>query len=459
MAGEASTQKSSLRNNLMVFFFLIIIIWGILITEFFQYVLQETLSGTGLDEAVIKKITVNFTTLSTGVTIAGTLIVLVIALLLSKTITDPIKKLIDGVAEVAKGNFSTRIEVTSQDELGQLARGFNHMTNQLEELLYRIEAAKKYTDNIVTTIPSILIVLDSRMNVLSTNMDSDKLKNGTPSIGLLQFVEPLKDEIKACLETGEIQNKEIALNTEGAETPLVFSAAVSQIELEEEIGVLLTITDITEQKLAQERIKASLKEKEVLLKEVHHRVKNNLQVISSLLSLQAGYVNDKQALELFKESQNRVRSMAIIHERLYQSKDLGRIDFRGYVRDLADNLFRSYGVDSGRIMLNVNVDNVFLGVDMAIPCGLIVNELVSNSLKYAFPEGRKGEIRIDLFPEGEKNLVLIVKDNGIGFPEELDFRNTETLGLQLVNTLTEQVGGTITLSREGGTMFKIVLPN
>jgi two-component sensor histidine kinase len=297
------------------------------------------------------------------------------------------------------------------------------------------------------------------MNVLSTNMDSDKLKNGTPSIGLLQFVEPLKDEIKACLDTGEIQNKEIALNTEGAETPLVFSAAVSQIELEEEIGVLLTITDITEQKLAQERIKASLKEKEVLLKEVHHRVKNNLQVISSLLSLQAGYVNDKQALELFKESQNRVRSMAIIHERLYQSKDLGRIDFRGYVRDLADNLFRSYGVDSGRIMLNVNVDNVFLGVDMAIPCGLIVNELVSNSLKYAFPEGRKGEIRIDLFPEGEKNLVLIVKDNGIGFPEELDFRNTETLGLQLVNTLTEQVGGTITLSREGGTMFKIVLPN
>lgn len=158
---------------------------------------------------------------------------------------------------------------------------------------------------------------------------------------------------------------------------------------------------------------------------------------------------------MFKESQDRIRSMALIHERLYQSKDLARIDFAEYVRSLIADLFRSYKADYDLITLKTNIDDVFLGINTAIPCGLIINELVSNSLKYAFPEDRQGEIHIDLHSEKEGKFTLIVSDSGVGFPKDLDFRNTESLGLQLACTLVDQLQGTIGLDRTGGTKFKI----
>jgi PAS domain S-box-containing protein len=216
-----------------------------------------------------------------------------------------------------------------------------------------------------------------------------------------------------------------------------------------------TLVDITERKRAEEQIQTSLKEKEVLLKEIHHRVKNNLQVISSLLNLQAGVIKDPQTLQMFKESQNRVRSMALIHEILYQSKDLASIDLAAYIRNLAAHLFGSYGVNAHAIALKINVDDVFLNVDMAIPCGLIINELVSNCLKHAFPGSQRGEIHIELRSGGDHQFTLTVSDNGVGFPKEVDFRKTESLGLQLVNTLTEQLGGSVKLEQQGGTAFTI----
>ena len=202
-------------------------------------------------------------------------------------------------------------------------------------------------------------------------------------------------------------------------------------------------------------IKASLKEKEMLLKEIHHRVKNNLQIVSSLLSLQSAYINDAAVLAVFKDSQSRVESMALMHEHLHQSEDLEKIDLASYIQTLAADLFSSYGVNSHTIGLNIGVDHVFLNTDTAIPCGLIVNELVSNALKHAFPAGLKGQINISLQPESDSELLLIVSDNGIGFPENLDFRNTATLGLRLVNTLTAQLRGTIELLRGAGTSFRI----
>jgi two-component sensor histidine kinase len=213
--------------------------------------------------------------------------------------------------------------------------------------------------------------------------------------------------------------------------------------------------EIAERKRAEEQIKASLKEKEVLLKEIHHRVKNNLQAISSLLYLQSKGVKGKEALEMFRDGQNRVRSMALIHERLYQSKDLRRVDFAEYVRNPANYLLRSYGVHSNVIQLKVNVEDVFLGIDTAIPWGVITNELISNSLKHAFPGGRGGEIRIELCADNDRQLNLMVSDNGVGFPSGLDFRSTESLGLQLVNTIVDQLEGTIELDRSGGTAFEI----
>lgn len=211
-----------------------------------------------------------------------------------------------------------------------------------------------------------------------------------------------------------------------------------------------------ERKRAEDQIKASLKEKEVLLKEIHHRVKNNLQIISSLLNLQSRYIDDQRVFELFRESQERIRSIALIHERLYRSRDLAEIDFAEYLQSLSANLFRSYGVKSNAVKLKVEVDGMRLSVDTAIPIGLIVNELVSNSLKHAFPSGRKGEIRIRLAANGDNSSTLIVSDNGIGFPHDLDLRNARSLGLQLVNMLVQQLDGTIELDRTNGTTFKIV---
>ncbi len=213
---------------------------------------------------------------------------------------------------------------------------------------------------------------------------------------------------------------------------------------------------LAERKLAEDQIKASLKEKEVLLQEVHHRVKNNLQVISSLLNLQSEQIQEEKSRAMLKDSQNRILSMSLIHEKLYQSKDFAKIDFNEYVRELVDDLFQSYGDDAGKIALNINVGTVSLGIDSAIPCGLIINELVTNSLKYAFPGGRKGELNISLRPTNGNMIELIVGDNGVGIPEDVDFKKTASLGLHIVTMLVEgQLYGEISLDRSKGTEFKI----
>jgi PAS domain S-box-containing protein len=246
------------------------------------------------------------------------------------------------------------------------------------------------------------------------------------------------------------------LHKDGSEFPI--EIALNPIETAEGLMVLSAIVDITTRKQAEESIKASLKEKEVLLKEIHHRVKNNLQVICSLLNLQAGYTSDQPTSEMFRESQQRVRSMALVHETLYRAQDLARIDFAEYVQSLTASLARSYGRPEISVALKGERSSVFLGVDKAVPCGLIVNELVSNALKHAFPKGRKGEVCVTLQGDSGLQLTLDVSDDGVGFPARLDFRNTTSLGLQLVNTLTEQLQGTIALQNYGGTTFQIQFP-
>jgi len=216
-----------------------------------------------------------------------------------------------------------------------------------------------------------------------------------------------------------------------------------------------TILDITKRKLAEDQIKASLQEKVVLLKEIHHRVKNNLQIISSLLNLQSNYIDDPQTLEILQSGQNRVASMALIHEQLYQSEDFAKIDFAEYIQNLAYNLFSSYENSESAISFQMNILDVYLGIDEAIPCGLIINELIFNSLEYAFPKGKKGRIRIDFNSDNDKHYTLIFRDDGIGIPEDLDWKNTDSLGLKLVNVLTNQLGGTLELNKKFGTEFKL----
>ena len=218
---------------------------------------------------------------------------------------------------------------------------------------------------------------------------------------------------------------------------------------------LVSLQDITDRNKTENQLKTSLKDKDMLLREIHHRVKNNLQIISSLLNLQSRYIKDVDALDVFAESQNRVRSMAIIHEKLYNSESMSEIDFGDYLSDLTESLFYNYHINPSRISLKKNMDEIFFDVDTAIPCGLIVNELITNCLKHAFPDDTKGEICIELFKTDDK-YVLNVKDNGVGFPEGIDFKKTKSLGLQLVNNLVSQVEGTIELDGSNGFSFNII---
>ena len=222
---------------------------------------------------------------------------------------------------------------------------------------------------------------------------------------------------------------------------------------------LLSLLDVTESKNAEAEIKKSLEEKEILLKEIHHRVKNNLTVISSLLNLQSRYIKDKEDLMMFKESQSRAKSMALIHQRLYDSSDLKRIDFGDYIKTLANDMFHTYVPNSNMVKLNINVEDVMLDVNTAIPLGLILNELLSNSMKYAFPTElsnnfKNGNINVNLYNSG-KGYTLSVEDDGVGFPEDINLENTDSLGLQLIYSLTNQIDGTIHLDRTNGTSFKI----
>jgi PAS domain S-box-containing protein len=212
--------------------------------------------------------------------------------------------------------------------------------------------------------------------------------------------------------------------------------------------------DITEKKLAEDRIKSSLREKEVLLKEVHHRVKNNLQVISSILNLQSSYVKDPNTLEMLRESQDRIKSMSFIHESLYQAKDFSKINFGEYIINLSKNLLHSYRVYESQVTLGIEADTVFVNLDYAIPCGLVINELVSNAFKYAFPDGRAGRVVIRMIEE-DQDIVIEIEDNGVGLPASIDYRNTESLGLQLVCTLVDQLNGQIKLDQENGSKFRI----
>ncbi len=223
-------------------------------------------------------------------------------------------------------------------------------------------------------------------------------------------------------------------------------------------GYIGSCIDIDERISAEERVRASLQEKEVLLKEIHHRVKNNLQVISSLLSLQAGSSQDPGTLRLLRESQTRVTTMALIHEKLYQSADLAQIDFRYYVRSLAEYLYTTYGIDPERIRLRLDMEEIYLGIGTAIPCGLIINELMSNALKHAFPGEKEGEIYLGLHKEETGELALVVRDNGIGLPDGFDLPHAQTLGMELVSSLVNQLDGRMVWSTSNGTYIQILIP-
>jgi PAS domain S-box-containing protein len=220
---------------------------------------------------------------------------------------------------------------------------------------------------------------------------------------------------------------------------------------------LAVVLDLTERRRTEQVLAASLKEKETLLKEIHHRVKNNLQIIYSLINLQSSTIKDAKVHEVFKESQNRIRSMALIHEKLYQHNDLSSLNFSEYVRELVNSLTHSYSIDTSAIQINIDTNKTLLSIDIAIAMGLCITELITNCFKYAFPQGRKGEININLQHSREK-LFLRIADDGVGLPKDFRIEGAESLGLKIVETLVEQHNGKLSLSNNGITAFTIEIP-
>ncbi|MDD2670680.1 MULTISPECIES: histidine kinase dimerization/phosphoacceptor domain -containing protein [Zoogloea] len=249
-----------------------------------------------------------------------------------------------------------------------------------------------------------------------------------------------------------------ARHQDGSEFPV--EIGLNPIETEEGIMVLASIVDITERQRAQQKLERALQEKTVLLNEVHHRVKNNLQVVSSLLNLQATHTSDTRLRAILAESQNRVRAMALTHQLLYERKDYSRIDLGEYLERLAQLLLSSYREDSTHISLRraLPAAPLFLDLERAIPCGLVVTELVTNAFKHAFPAGRKGEVRIELQALDDE-LELVVADNGAGLPDAFDLANVTSLGLQLVPLLADQLGGRFTVEGGPGARFSLRFPS
>lgn len=325
--------------------------------------------------------------------------------------------------------------------------------------LQRLQKLEERFRRVVEFSPIAKIMINQRGIIEMVNMQTERLFGYERSEMLGQSIEMLLPERFRALHPQlrqsfftETQSRPMgagrdlyARRKDGSEFPV--EIGLNPIETDEGPMVLSAIVDISDRKQKEMHIRAALQEKELLLGEIHHRVKNNLQVIDSLLDMQASRIDDPRVQEILRDSQNRVRSMALIHQTLYQSHDFARVDFGGIVDSLVPTLVSCYGIDTSCLKLDIHTDAVHLPINLAIPCGLIVNELVTNALKHAFPDGQPGVIAIKLSPLPGSGVELIVGDNGVGIPEQLNWEETHTLGLQLVQLLASQVNGELTIQR------------
>ena len=310
-------------------------------------------------------------------------------------------------------------------------------------------AHKMLFENMVNGV----LVFDDNEKLMEVNSAAGKIgidqddvnKNANEVLGRFEELKSLYNSRKSESEVflGDPVNKWVQAQI----TPIYDDKDIFQ-------GHLLLIQDINKRKKLEGDLKKSLEEKDLMMKEIHHRVKNNFMIIQSLLQLQSRHIDNEDVLEIFKESQNRIKSMAFVHQRLYQHDNLKKINFGDYPETLASDIFKSYVRNPDQITLNIDTEDVTLDVDTAIPLGLILNELISNSLKYAFPKGRTGILTVKSYLKGNK-YSLIVSDNGIGFPEDLDYANSDSLGLKLIYSLSDQIGADVKLDTTNGTRFEI----
>ncbi len=397
-------------------------------------------------------------------TVAFTIITacLTIYFLLKRMLGQPVHQLVKATKNISRGNLIEKVSIERKDEIGILAASFNMMTDNL----FKTTVSKNYVDNIIHNMMESLIVVSPNGTIMTVNQNTLDLLCYKEVEVINQSIDMILEEsiwFFQWMENVSLVKKENVINKEvfyikkdKGTLPVLLSASV-MLDTDGKIqGIICVGMDITERKKSERQMRDSLKEKEVLLQEIHHRVKNNLQVIISLLNLQSRYVKDPNIIQMFQECQNRVNSIAIIHEKIYHSKDLSRIKLKEYIEDLANDLFMSYNINTGKVSLKLDIDDIALGIDTSIPCGLIINELIANSLKYAFSENKPSEVKIEIHRMSSGEIELTFSDNGIGLSDTTDFKNSPGFGFRMIMDLVEfKLMGEIKKIQGKGTKFQI----
>ena len=337
--------------------------------------------------------------------------------------------------------------------------GVSENISKLKKINETLKISEERYRSLVENSPVVILTTDIKQQIQFVNFSGGKrsveelIGNSIYSFIATEYHQLVKEAHKKVFQTRNV----VTYETEGYDVngnKIWFQTHAGPMLIGNEvIGLTLFIRDISERIESEEKIKKSLKEKEILLQEVHHRVKNNLQIISSILNLQTRSLHDPKILELIKETRYRIMSMAFIHDLLYQTKDFTNIDFSKYLQNITSNIMNTY-THNKNIALHLHVESIFLNLDNAIPCGLIVNELITNAFKYAFPSGKKGEINVSLKLNNNK-VNLSVADNGVGIKKQVDYRTTDTLGFQLINSLVTQIDGELIYENALGTKFTL----
>ncbi len=403
---------------------------------------------------------------------AGLFLGVLIFYLIDKRVLRRIQTISTDFKEITdKGDLSTRIKVEGDDELTRLADVSNQMLDQIEQADKLVRLSEERFRTVFEKGPLGMVIVDETFRFVKINpmfcsmMGYSEAELLQKTFADITHPDSHKTDITQVKKPGageisEYTTEKRYIKKNGD----VIWASVTVSAVRDEKGAFLyylaLIGDVTDRKKMEEHIRQSLMEKEVLLKEIHHRVKNNMQVISSLLSMQARTIQDESIRALLKESQNRIQSIALVHEQLYRSDSLYQIEYGGYIRKMFNPLFESYNADQQRISMHIDAQNVMITIEKAVPCSLIINELISNSLKHAFPQGRKGEIHIGFsLDEASGTYILDYRDNGVGIPPGKDLTKTGSLGMQLIYGLTRQLSGTITLEPAEGVHFIIRFPS
>ncbi len=397
--------------------------------------------------------------LSTAITFTAFLLAITFGVHIARSIAKPTNALTEAALRLGQGDLTTTLPVKPSGELGVLAATFNQMVSKLKTTT----VSKSYVDNIIHSMNEFLIVVDAQGRIETVNKttvrelgySADELRGKPLSrfIAAQRGSETPPARLQPLAATGE----QALLNKDGGSIPTSWSSSELRNKSGLKQGTVYVGKDMTDWKRIEAQLRSSLNEKNVLLREIHHRVKNNLQIICSLLRLQARRSHEPATQGMFQESETRIRSMALIHEQLYQSEHIAQIDFAKYVSELTRNLQRSYDPETRRISLHIDVDAIRLSMDEAIPCGLLINELVSNAMKHAFPSGRHGAISIT-FKKTDAHHILTVYDNGVGLSNPAALNTGQTLGFQLVPALVKQLHGELHVKTGEGVRITVSFP-